>query len=196
MAKNAKKIKIIVILGSVRPGNMTGKVVGLVIDEIKKHKNVGVEVIDPSKLQLHANGKSTDADVKKLQKCVSAATGVILSTPEYHGSYSATIKLVIDNLGYPSTLSGKPVALLGVASGQIGAIKALEHLRSVCSHIGSVVLPGVVSVAGVHKLFDEQGHCLSEKIEQRIRSLPNNLLEYIRRHICPLETLEEAVREG
>ncbi len=32
------------------------------------------------------------------------------------------MKLVIENLGHPSVLSGKPVALLGVASGAIGAV--------------------------------------------------------------------------
>jgi len=88
----------------------------------------------------------------KLQQQVSDATGVIFATPEYHGSYSSVIKLVIEQLGFPSVLSGKPIALLGVAAGSIGAIKALEHLRSVCSHVGAIVLPGPVSVAAVHKV--------------------------------------------
>lgn len=39
------------------------------------------------------------------------------------------IKLVIENLGFPSPLAAKPVALLGVAAGQIGAIKSLESLQ-------------------------------------------------------------------
>ncbi|MFQ5802331.1 MAG: hypothetical protein ACE5JQ_05465 [Candidatus Methylomirabilales bacterium] len=42
------------------------------------------------------------------------------------------IKLVIKNMGFPSVLVGNPVALLRVAAGAIGVIKALEHLRSVC----------------------------------------------------------------
>ena len=58
-------------------------------------------------------------------------------------------KLVIENLGFPSVLAGKPVALVGVAAGRIGAIKSLEQLRGVCSHVGALVLPGAVSVAGV-----------------------------------------------
>ena len=37
------------------------------------------------------------------------------------------MKLVIENLGFPSVLAGKPVALLGMAAGAIGAIKSLEH---------------------------------------------------------------------
>jgi FMN reductase len=101
---------------------------------------------------------------------------------------------VIENLGFPSALAGKPVALLGVASGQIGAIKALEHLRGVCSHVGAIVLPGPISIAGVNKLFDEQGRCLDEKIEKRIRSVATNLIDYIRGYICPKVALEQLVR--
>ena len=195
MTGQDKNINIVAIIGSVRPDNMTAKVLALVIDEIKKYANVNLEVIDPGEIQLSTPGKETDASVKQLQEIVSKATGVILATPEYHGSYSSTIKLVIDNLGYPSVLAGKPIALLGVASGQIGAIKALEHLRSVCSHVGSIVLPGPVSVAGVHKLFNDQGYCQDKKAEKRIRALATNLIDYIQKHVCPLHALEEAVRE-
>ena len=195
MTKQTKNINVVAIVGSVRPDNMTAKVLALVADEMKKYADVRFEVIDPGDIQLGTPGQKTDASVEKLQESVSQATGVILSTPEYHGSYSSTIKLVIDNLGYPSVLAGKPVALLGVASGQIGAIKALEHLRSVCSHIGAIVLPGPVSVAGVHKLFDEQGRCQDVKAEKRIRALATNLMDYIQKHVCPLHALEETVRE-
>ena len=141
-------------------------------------------------------GKPTSDDMNALQERFATATGVVLATPEYHGSFSSVIKLLIDNLGFPSVLSGKPIALLGVAAGQIGAIKALEHLRSVCSHVGAVVLPGPVSVARVHKLFDEDGNCIDESTEKRIRGLATNLLDYIRGSIGPRVALEEAVRRG
>ena len=52
--------------------------------------------------------------------------------------------------------------------------KALEHLRSVCSHVGAIVLPGSVSVARVQDLFDEQGRCGDEATERRIRSVAHD----------------------
>lgn len=195
MQEKATEIIIVAILGSVRPDNLTGKVLDMVADEMRKFAWVRFKVIDPAVIGLGAPGQEPQSAVTMVQKMVAEATGVILATPEYHGSYSSTIKLVIDNLGYPSVLAGKPVALLGVASGQIGAIKALEHLRSVCSHVGSIVLPSPVSVSGVHKLFDEQGNCRDAKAEKRIRSLATNLMDYIQKHVCPLNTLEETVRE-
>ncbi|MCZ6557183.1 MAG: NAD(P)H-dependent oxidoreductase, partial [SAR324 cluster bacterium] len=146
-------------------------------------------------LPLPGMGNDSPALIQ-LQQSVSAAAGVILATPEYHGSYSSVIKLMIENLGFPNALSGKPVALLGVAAGRIGAIKALEHLRSVCSHVGAIVLPGPISVAGVQQVFDEHGNCLDQGVEQEIRSLPGALVDYIQLHNCPKVPLEEMVREG
>ena len=104
------------------------------------------------------------------------------------------MKLLIDNLGFPSALSGKPVALLGVAGGRIGAIKALEHLRSVASHIGALVLPGPVSVARVRTVFDDEGRALDDTIASMIRGVPVKLIDYINQHICPRISLEAMVR--
>ncbi|MDA0747309.1 MAG: NAD(P)H-dependent oxidoreductase [bacterium] len=190
-------IRIVAIGGSVRPDNYTGKALALLINELENRPEVDLKVIDPANLSLPLPGFHTDSsDAGDIQKTVRNATGVILATPEYHGSYSSVIKLIIENLGFPSTLSGKPVALLGVAAGRIGAIKALEHLRSVCSHVGAIVLPGPISIAGVQKVFDENGNCLDENVEKSIRGIADNLLDYIHNHICPRITLEQMVREA
>ncbi len=189
-----RKIKIVAIIGSVRPGNYTSKVLSLVVDEIKK-QNISVEVIDPSKIPLLPPGTGTNEEIEKLQKTVSEATGVIFATPEYHGSFSSVTKLLIENLGFPSVLSGKTVTLVGVAAGQIGAIKSLEHLRSVCAHVGAIVLPSLVSVPEVYKIFDGEDNCIDEKAEKRIRGAATNLIHYIEGHICPKVTLEAMMRE-
>lgn len=188
-------IKIVTILGTKRPGNYTAKALALVQDEIRKNQAIELVQIDPNVVNLTFPGEKTDStDKDYLKETVSSATGLILATPEYHGSFSSIMKLTIENLGFPSALSTKPVALLGVAAGQIGAIKSLEQLRSVCSHVGAIVLPGPVSIANVQSVFDHQGNCLDAKIEKRIRGLTTNLIDYIHNNICPRFTLEEMVR--
>ena len=189
-------IKIATILGTVRPGNYTGKALALVQDEIKKNKDIELDIIDPSKLNLALPGQSNNSfDSDRIREMILNATGIVISTPEYQGSFSATVKLIIENLGFPSSLATKPVALLGVAAGQIGAIKSLEQLRSVCSHVGAIVLPGPVSVANVRSVFDEDGNCLDEKIEKRVRSVATSLIDFIHNNICPRFALEQFVRE-
>jgi len=189
-------IRVVVIQGSVRPGNFTAQATALVLDELRKEQ-VAVEIINPAELDLPFPGLDNGADgPKALREAVVEATGVIFATPEYHGSFSSVIKLVIENLGFPSVLAGKPVALLGVAAGRIGAIKSIEHLRGVCSHVGALVLPSLVSVANVQSVFDAEGHCLDPVVEQQLRSVATHLLAYIRGYICPSVTLERMMREG
>jgi FMN reductase len=195
MAASENGIRIVVIGGSVRPGNYTNMALALAVDELRKDARLTVDVFDPAELTLPLPGAGAPGpDVQAMIDVVSKATGVILVTPEYHGSFSSVMKLIIDNLGFPSALAGKPIALLGVAAGVIGAIKALEHLRSVCSHVGAIVLPGPVSVAGVGRVFDEAGNCQDEKTEALIRGVATKLVDYIEGNICPRIALEELVR--
>ncbi|WP_321474177.1 NAD(P)H-dependent oxidoreductase [uncultured Paludibaculum sp.] len=190
-------IQIAIVIGSARPGNFTSKVVALVADELRKDPHVEVDIIDPASMDLPMPGVRWDAPgTLDLQRRVNQAVGVILATPEYHGSFSSVIKLAIENMGFPSALAGKPVALLGVAAGAIGAIKSLESLRGIVSHVGGIALPMPVSIANVQTIFDEAGAVTDPNIERLIRKTATNLLSYIHNHICPRLTLERLLREG
>ncbi len=168
-----------------------------VVDELKKNPRVSVEVVNPAEYKLPFPGTEPDAPgARRLQELVRGSTGVVLVTPEYHGSFSSEMKLVIENLGFPSALAGKPVALLGVAAGAIGAIKSLEHLRGVVSHIGGLALPLPVSIAHVQKVIDANGRIVDPEIEKIVRRTATNLLEYVKQNICPAVTLERLLREG
>lgn len=190
-------IDIVVLTGSVRDGNFTAKAAALVMDELAKHDDVRATLVDAREQVLALPGRSVEGDTgAALRETVSNATGVVFATPEYHGSMSSVSKLLIDNLGFPSVLAGKPVALLGVAAGAIGAIKALEHLRSVLSHVGAIVLPGPVSVAGVQRVFDADGNCLDEGTETRVRGVATGLLAFVHDHVCPKRALEAQARDA
>jgi NAD(P)H-dependent FMN reductase len=187
-------IRIVTILGTRRPGNFTGKALNLVNDELR-HEGVAVKSFDPAEMSLSFPGQGSTEDAKKMQESVMGASGLVLATPEYHGSFSSMLKLMIENLGFPSAMAGKPVSLLGVASGRIGAIKSLEQLRGVCSHVGAIVLPGPVSVAGVNRVFDEEGNCLDESTEKKVRGVATGLMDFLRQNVCPRMALEAMVRE-
>jgi NAD(P)H-dependent FMN reductase len=191
-------IKIVTICGSVQPGNSTAKALQLVIAELARHPDVEVAPIFLDKLDLPLPGLSPrdPVAVERFQQTVEEATGVLLASPEYNGGVSSPMKLAIDNLSYPSQLSGKPVSLLGVASGVIGAVKSLEQLRVICAHVGAIVLPRAVSVARVHEVFDEQGNCRDSSTEKSIRGAATSLIDYIRGAICPRITLERIVRQS
>ncbi len=185
-------IKITAICGSVRPDNATSKALALALDELASHPDVEVTPVYLEELDLPLPGlpaRHPEA-LERFQRMVEDSTGVFLASPEYHGGVSSPMKLAIDNLGFPSKLAGKPLALLGVAAGSIGAIKSLEQLRGICAHVGALVLPGSVSVAQVHRAFDERGVCQDEQVETQVRGAATALVDYIRGAICPRLQLE------
>jgi NAD(P)H-dependent FMN reductase len=58
-----------------------------VIDELARQDGLELELIDPATLDLPFPGKGRGAiGPKRLRKAVGEATGVVLATPEYHGS--------------------------------------------------------------------------------------------------------------
>lgn len=184
---------IVCISGTSRPENFTSRALGIVVDELRD-RSVPVTVFDARDLSLNFPGFPQTEDAERLRAAVEAARGIVLATPEYHGGFSAMTKLILENLGFPSLLKGKPMALVGAAAGRIGAIKSLEQLRGVCSHTGALVLPGSVSIAGVRSAFDEEGNCTDQGVEEALRGIAGALMEFIQDYVCPKHTLEAMVR--
>ena len=187
--------KIVSVSGTSRPGNYTWHALRIVNAELTALGH-SPEVIDARDLKLSFPGEAPTDDAQRIRAAIEASSGVVLATPEYHGCFSAMTKLIIENLGFPSVLAGKPVALVGVAGGRVGAIKSLEQLRGVCAHVGALVLPGVVSIAGVRSAFDDEGNCLDENAEAALRGVATSLMAFIENYVCPKFTLEALVREG
>ena len=60
------RLKMLIINGSVRPGNYTAMASAVVADELGKDSDVAVETIDPSTLELPPPGLPGSVDTKEL----------------------------------------------------------------------------------------------------------------------------------
>jgi NAD(P)H-dependent FMN reductase len=188
-------LNIVAISGTSRPGNITRHAVAVTVDELRSRGHA-VTVIDARNLTLSFPGHAATEDARQLQSTIRNAQGIVIATPEYHGTFCAMTKLIIENLGFPSGIAEKPVALIGVASGRIGAIKSIEHLRSVLAHVGALVVPGSISLAGVQSAFDnETGRCTDSKTESALRGVAASLLTFMQNYVCPKYILEQQVRD-
>jgi len=118
----AQEKLIVGVSGTNRPDNYTSRALEVTLDEIRKtDRDARVEMVDGRQLQLGFPGSTPTADAHRMQALLREAAGVVMATPEYHGTFAAFTKLIIENLGHPSAIRNKPVALLGVAAGRIGA---------------------------------------------------------------------------
>ena len=195
MSNGVDRRRIVTICGTSRPGNFTGMALAVVEDELTR-AGLTFSRFDPVTQSLNFPGLPETQGALRLREDVMSSAAIVIATPEYHGGFSAMTKLVIENLGFPSALQGKPVALLGVAAGRIGAIKAVEQLRGVCAHVGALVLPRSLSVAGVRGAFDSSGKCTDPDTEKALRGVVDALLDFLKDYVCPKYTLEEMVRKA
>jgi chromate reductase len=90
MQHSSDIIRIVILKGSVRPGNYTSMAPALVEDELKQHPRVRVEMVDPALLNLPLPGTaSRPTAMEELHRQVASAVGIIFATPEYNGSFSS-----------------------------------------------------------------------------------------------------------
>ena len=82
MPNDGTPIRIVAMSGSAREGNNTAKAMALVLDELSSREDVAVDLVDPAQLDLRLPGSQDAATMNELKEQVTAATGVVLATPE------------------------------------------------------------------------------------------------------------------
>jgi FMN reductase len=117
--------------------------------------------------------------VKRLQDAVSSADGLILATPEYHGSVSGVLKNALDLMSFDQ-LSGKVAGLISVLGGQPNS-NALNDLRVILRWVHAWVIPEQVAIGQAWKAFNAEGKLLDDKLSQRFDQFAQSLVDNSRK---------------
>jgi NAD(P)H-dependent FMN reductase len=175
-------IKIVGINGSLRPGSYSAMALEVAISRVGA-LGVETEIIDLRKLSLpFCNGGddySDYPDVAQMQQTVKSAAGLILATPEYHGSVSGVMKNALDLMSFEE-LSGKVAGLISVLGGQSNS-NALNDLRIILRWVHAWVIPEQISLGQAWKVFNEEGEILDEKLSQRFDAFAASLVDNTRK---------------
>ena len=175
-------IKIVGINGSLRPGSYSAMALEVAISRVGA-LGIETEIIDLRKLSLpFCNGGddySDYPDVAKMQQTVKSAAGLILATPEYHGSVSGVMKNALDLMSFEE-LSGKVAGLISVLGGQSNS-NALNDLRIILRWVHAWVIPEQISLGQAWKVFNEEGEILDEKLSQRFDAFARSLVDNTRK---------------
>jgi FMN reductase len=123
-------IHIVGLNGSLRPGSYSKHALQIALKQAEQF-GASVEFLDLQVLKLPfcngAKAYSEYPDVEYLQSAVTKADGLILATPEYHGSVSGVLKNALDLLSFDQ-LAGKVTAAISILGGQANS-NALNDLR-------------------------------------------------------------------
>ena len=116
-------------------------------------------------------------DVFQLRQALKDSQGIILATPEYHGSLTGALKNMLDLMSIED-FETKIIGLVGVAGGNIGAINSLNTMKTICRNLHCWVLPQEVSIANSAQTFDDDGTVKDPAIEERLLNVGRQLVKF------------------
>ena len=176
-----EQINVVALCGSLREGSTTHAALTIALAGAKE-VGAKVELIDLSQYQLIFYGAVADvseypADVFRLREKVKHAQGILLGTPEYHGSFSGVLKNALDLMWYDE-FENKVVGLIGVSGGRLGAGNALSMLRTVGATLRAWVIPTEVSIARASEAFDENGNLHDAELSARVKAVGRQVTQF------------------
>ena len=179
--------KLLVIVGSTRPGRAADLVVPWVTLRARAHGGFEVEVADLRDwpLPIFAEHQGTIGDigdptysdpiVRAWNQKVKQSDAFIVVTPEYNHSIPGGLKNAIDTVWLSFGFRNKPVAAVGY-SGSIGAgIRAIEHLAHVFIETEAVPLRNTVVIPFVRTAFGADGEPADPETGIRLQVMPDDL---------------------
>lgn len=183
MDPRSSGILVVGIPGSLREGSHTRMVVDLALEGAAE-VGARVEAIDLRQLRLpfvEEDGAEESAPVQQLRARVRAAQGIVLGTPEYHGSFSGVLKNALDLMGFEE-FEGKMLGLVGVSGGALGATAALNELRGVGRTLHAWVVPEQAGVPAAHRAFTADGRLEDARLAERVREVGRQVARFAYLH--------------
>jgi NAD(P)H-dependent FMN reductase len=148
LAGSAAELRLVIIIGSTRPGRFGPTVARWFIDQAGQHGGLDVDVVDLAEEEVEALGER-----------LAAADAFVVVTPEYNHSFPGPLKGAIDH--YKHEWRAKPVAFVSYG-GVSGGLRAVEQLRLVFAELHAMTVRNAVSFTMAHKRFDDNGRPLDE----------------------------------
>jgi len=158
--QDSPAIRVVGVAGSLRATSATRMAVRCALLGAEEH-GAHTQVLDLAAYDLPFLGREQEGAammaVARFLSDLRAADGIILGSPEIHGSVSGVLKNALD-LTNRELFEGKMLGIIGVAGGRMGASETLNHLRTIGRSLHAWVVPTQVSIAAADEAFDSCGN--------------------------------------
>jgi len=151
-------VALLGICGSLRKSSLNRALLDEVRDALPA--SARMTMFEDLNLPIFNSDLDDPPGVTRLKAAIAEADGVVFGVPEYNYSIPGGLKNALDWISRPpdqSPLRGKPVGIVGAASGMSGTIRAQTHLRQMLLFSDSPCLsqPEVL-IPRAHERFDAQ----------------------------------------
>ena len=152
-------VALLGICGSLRKASINRSLLDAVRDALPAHAQMAM--FADLDLPIFNSDLEDPPAVTRLKSAIAAADGVVFGVPEYNYSVPGGLKNALDWVSRPperSPMRGKPIGLVGAATGMSGTIRAQTHLRQMLLYSDSPCLsqPEVL-IPRAHERFDAAG---------------------------------------
>jgi NAD(P)H-dependent FMN reductase len=172
-------MKIEIISGSPRTTSVTRRVALYLKNQLKQNTAHEVNIIELKDWQLppvqsvFVSVEKTPDPFKPLAERIFNADAFILVTPEYNGSYSPAMKNLLDH--FPKQ-HHKPFGIVTASTGQLGGMRAAQHLLLLVPALFGIASPYLLIVPGIDKKFSADGDLLEESFSNTLRNFISEFL--------------------
>ena len=172
MPPTPDRLRIELIVASVRPDRIGGAVADWVRARLDVHAGFDVNVLDLADLDLPP-GLDGTGDTERLRTRVAAADAFVLVTPEYNHGYPGYLKIAIDTLR--AEWRAKPLGFVSYG-GSGGGARSVEQLRPVFDELQVVAIREQVVLTRVWDLFDGPELTEPDGPQRALKSMLDQLL--------------------
>ncbi|HEU4734929.1 MAG TPA: NAD(P)H-dependent oxidoreductase [Kofleriaceae bacterium] len=172
------------ICGSLRKASINRFLLDAVRDALPARASMTIfEELD---LPIFNSDVADPPAIVQLKASIAAADGVVFGVPEYNYSIPGGLKNALDWVSRPpesSPLRGKPVGIVGAASGMSGTIRAQTHLRQILLYSDSPCLsqPEVL-IPRAHERFDAEGRLTDSSTRTLVERFGAAMIAFVERH--------------
>jgi NAD(P)H-dependent FMN reductase len=178
--KGELSMKITLIAGSNRTNAASTQLLRY-IESLLKARQLTVTFIDLAELPLplfSPDNQELHPNVRRLLDAIANGDGLILATPEYHGSISGVLKNALDYIN-AGQVSGKAVLSVSSAGGPLG-VSSLSHLQTIVRNLHGINCPEWISIGYGSNAFDPDGVPSDEGMRGRVESAVGNFVDLTR----------------
>ncbi|MFB6155933.1 MAG: NADPH-dependent FMN reductase [Haloferacaceae archaeon] len=170
--------RVVAVSGSRREGSYTLKALRYALDGAEA-AGAETDLVDLGSvdLPLYHPDEDEQGESEALMRRMRAADGVVLGSPNYHGSYSSTFRNFHDYCSYDE-YEDTAVGLLTVAGG--GTIASvLDHMRVTVRGVHGYAIPHQVGIRNASSKFDGD-EFTDDALRERTEKLGRKVTEQAR----------------
>jgi chromate reductase len=177
-------VALLGICGSLRKASLNRRL----LDAVGAALPAGAQfaIFDDLDLPIFNSDLTDPPGVVRLKAAIAGADGVVFGVPEYNYSIPGGLKNALDWVSRPpehSPMRGKPVGMVGAATGMSGTIRAQTHLRQMLLFSDSPCLsqPEVL-IPRAHERFDADGRLTDASTHRLIERFAAALVAFVERN--------------